>query len=355
MEKKDNVLFVDRLKDVQDAIAAQAAWYSKIFVLCDENTLDNCYPLLAEDFEVLNEAEIMVIEPGEASKNWDIAHHLFAQLLEFEADKRCLLINLGGGVVTDLGGWVAANYKRGIHWINIPTTLMAMTDAAIGGKCGIDLLHHKNMIGVIAFPIQTIVCPEFLETLPHAEIRSGQGEMIKHALLNSRDAFDEVLAWIASDTLPDTDAIIRSASVKLEIVDRDPLEEDLRKSLNLGHTVGHAVESYFMSIDQPIAHGIAVAAGIAIEARLSAICQLLSDANSTTIAQHCKQLFELNAYAWPPFEAFAAFLSNDKKNSGGKLYAALLQDYGNCVPAHPVTLDEIKAAYQQFLDGLMAK
>jgi 3-dehydroquinate synthase len=349
MTNQDNVLFVDTIQHVREAIAEHAAAHSRLFVLCDENTLDHCFPLLANDSEELQNAEILVIEAGEGSKNWEIAHHLFAQLLEFEADKQALIINLGGGVVTDLGGWIAANYKRGIDWINIPTTVMAMIDASIGGKCGIDLMHHKNMVGVIAFPVQTIVCPEFLDTLDPIEILSGQAEMLKHALLRSRNDFDNVCNAIANDATPDMEAIIASASVKLEIVKQDAFETNERKTLNLGHTVGHALESYFISIDKGIPHGIAVAAGIAIETPISSAYHMLSADDSQWITEQCIGLFDLDSYQWPSFDILVPYLMNDKKNSGGKINLALLSDFGDCLASFPVELEHLTEAYETFL------
>jgi 3-dehydroquinate synthase len=218
--------------------------YSAIFILVDENTNANCLNYLLAQLQFSKTIEILEVESGEINKNIYTVIELWQILSDYKADRHALMLNLGGGVITDLGGFVASTYKRGIEFIQVPTTLLAMIDAAIGGKNGIDLGYLKNQIGTINQPNMVLIFPEFLNTLSKREWRSGLAEMLKHGLIYDVKHWEKLksLANMSVDDL--TNLIKDSAEIKLKIISQDPNEMGLRKILNFGHTLGHAIESY---------------------------------------------------------------------------------------------------------------
>lgn len=244
--------------------------YSSIFILVDSNTNANCLTPVLQHIETDIRIEILEIESGEQHKNLDTCASLWSALSELGTDRKSLMINLGGGVVTDLGGFVACCYQRGIDFINIPTTLLSMVDASIGGKNGVDLGLLKNQIGVIKTPKMVIVDTSFLNTLSSREMRSGLAEMIKHGLIANPKHYSD-LKNLSKLTLEDLDALIYdSILVKKHIVEQDPTEQNLRKTLNFGHTLGHAIESFYLNKkDQALLHGEAIAIGMILESYLS--------------------------------------------------------------------------------------
>ena len=220
--------------------------YSKIFIIVDSNTNEFCLPNFLPLLETELAVEIIEFENGESFKNIETCVSIWNVLTELGADRKSLIINLGGGVVTDLGGFVASTYKRGIHFINVPTTLLSMVDASVGGKNGVDLGNLKNQIGVINVPKMVIIDTNYLETLPQNEMRSGLAEMLKHGLIYDK-AYWEKFLDLNTSHLQDLDALIhKSVVIKNEIVMQDPNENGIRKALNFGHTLGHAIESYFL-------------------------------------------------------------------------------------------------------------
>jgi 3-dehydroquinate synthase len=220
--------------------------YSKIIVLVDENTNNYCLPNFLPRLPTEVEIEIIEIEAGEEMKNVATCLELWQTLMDLGADRKSIILNLGGGVVTDLGGFVACTFKRGIDFIHIPTTLLAMVDAAIGGKNGVDLGQLKNQIGVIKEPKAVVIDTIFLTTLPPREMRSGLAEMLKHGLIYDKNYWDEIKN-VSNLNTDDLDRLIyQSVQIKNKIVSQDLTEKGIRKSLNFGHTLGHAIESYFL-------------------------------------------------------------------------------------------------------------
>jgi 3-dehydroquinate synthase len=348
----DNVLFFEDIAHLGLDLQNICTPYSQVLVLCDENTLETCLPPLMEHCLSLTQAEIIVVEPGESSKSFEIAQQIFQQLIESNVDKRALLINLGGGMVTDLGGWVAANYKRGISCVHVPTTLLGMVDAALGGKNGLDLGDYKNMIGVIRFPINTLICPSFLTTLDEAEIQNGRAEMMKHALLTSEEAYLHCLGKSKQKEEITLEDIIASASTKLNIVAVDPFEINMRKALNLGHSIGHAFESHFLALGKPLAHGTAVSAGLVVELLIAKEMDLNPNLPVDAIASALINTFQLNLHTWPNWNDIAHFLKNDKKNSNGHIKMALLREFGQCeaqVDVEPEIITQSLISFQQLI------
>ena len=260
--------------------------YSTLFILVDENTFKSCYPKFIPNLQTDKRIEVIEIESGEEHKTIETCVGVWNVLSELGADRKSLIINLGGGVVTDLGGFVASTFKRGINYINVPTSLLAMVDASVGGKTGVDLGHLKNQIGVVNSGEMVLIDTSFLETLPKNQMRSGLAEMLKHGLIYSRDYWNK---FITTETLDYDELIYESVIIKNSIVTKDPLEENLRKTLNYGHTLGHAIESYFLSQPEKEAllHGEAIAIGMIlanyISTELSGFSKVENDNIKTTI------------------------------------------------------------------------
>lgn len=303
---------------------------SKIFILVDENTHEFCLPVLLGNLETEIPFEIIEIEAGEDLKTIHTATQIWEILSEFEADRKSLLINLGGGVITDLGGFVASTYKRGINFINMPTTLLGMCDASIGGKTGIDHNFLKNIVGTFAEPEQIFVFPDYLNTLPFAELRSGFAEMLKHGLIADANHWNDLIS-LESLTLENILPYIEtSMKIKQHVVEQDFKEQNIRKTLNFGHTFGHAIESLFLQNGQAIPHGEAVALGMICETRLSFLQKLISEQQSENIIVNLRKFYPYIPINHFSEEKILALMMNDKKNSSGKISFSLLKDIGSC-------------------------
>lgn len=293
--------------------------YSSVFILTDSRVA----PLwLDETLRCLGcpDAKEIVIEAGEAQKKLSTVERIWEALLEGHADRHSLLVNLGGGVVTDLGGFAASCFKRGIDFVNVPTTLLAMVDAAIGGKTGVDFCGFKNQIGTFAFPKDVVLCPKFLSTLPLREKRSGLAEMIKCGFIAD-------MTLLQVDLEHCQDHIQRAADIKKAIVDKDPCEVGSRKMLNFGHTIGHAIESHFAHASQPLSHGEAVAMGMYAALWISVRqCGLDAEALRKYESKLPMLLKEAPAsLADKDVEPVLMRLAHDKKNHAGQPRFVLLQ------------------------------
>jgi 3-dehydroquinate synthase len=298
--------------------------YSSVFIICDENTLPNCLPLLIRNCSLLQEAEIIEIEQGEKSKDLDIAAMIWQTLADNKADRDSLVLNLGGGVVSDLGAFAASVYKRGISFINVPTSLLAMADASVGGKTGIDFSEIKNLIGTFQQPAGVFICIDFLKTLPARHFKNGLTEIYKIALVA-----DSKL-WNGLDRVSVEEAIYRSVELKNKIVKKDPFDRKERKALNFGHTIGHAFEALRVGRADELLHGEAVAAGMIIESDIAFQKKLISKKEYESIKSTIASLFRLSPFMEAEFDAILSFMSNDKKSKGGKVKFALPKGIGKC-------------------------
>ncbi len=305
--------------------------FNRIIVLVDDNVKKHCLPVFTN---ILNEIEVsgvIEIQSGEANKNMEQAIHIWEALTALNVDRDALLINLGGGVVSDIGGFAAATYKRGINFINYPTTLLGMIDAAIGGKTGVDFKGFKNQVGLFTDPVSVIVDPIFLQTLDELQWQSGYAEVLKYALIMDRELWRSLNTKGYGDVEEWNSVIIRAAKDKIDIVRYDAFEKGMRKNLNFGHTIGHAFESYFLKSGQPITHGKAIAAGMICESWISH--QLFGD--------DCVALAEIEAMidlSFPRLELSAAnipvlleLMRQDKKVREGKLQFSLIKKIGKAV------------------------
>jgi 3-dehydroquinate synthase len=299
----------------------------KKVIMVDENTHDCCLEYLLTAFPSLEDAEVMLLPAGEENKALEVCYQVWSAMLEYQINRNDLVINLGGGVVTDLGGFIASVYKRGIDFIHIPTSLMGMVDAAIGGKNGVDLNGLKNIIGTITQPKAVFVDAGFLETLPPEEIFNGYAEMLKHALILDNSYWNQLKSLNSEEELIQIQHVIRSIELKKQVVEADPNEKGLRKLLNFGHTLGHALESYFLS-KKPIAHGHAVALGMIGESYISYKRGVLSQDAYREIEQCIIRIFPMLEIPEEAIETLIELMRNDKKNERNVLNFVLLKEIG---------------------------
>ncbi len=289
---------------------------SGIYILVDENTETHCLPVLLEKCTSLSGFPIIKLQSGESNKTLTGLEKVWRMLSSGQARRNSLLICLGGGVISDIGGFAAATFKRGMNFIHIPTTLLAMVDASIGGKTGINLDSVKNQIGIFAQPKGVFVFTEFLNTLPERQKLSGYAEMIKHALIDSEQHFGELLLMNSPDKFCTENAVLTSASVKIKVVNQDPSEGGIRKVLNFGHTIGHAIESYSQQNDSdPLVHGEAIAIGIICESYISMRFCGLAPKDLETLTHLVMQHFPHYAISKNSVTELLALMRHDKKNT----------------------------------------
>jgi 3-dehydroquinate synthase len=346
----ESIIFSDALaNDLEDLLNGQQ--YSKIGVITDSNTLKYCYPLIKAHLPA--DHSLYSFQAGEANKTIHTCMQIWQWMTEEGFDRKALILNVGGGVVGDMGGFCAATYKRGIRFINLPTTLLSQVDASVGGKLGVDFNGFKNHIGVFTSPDTVFIASDFLATLPEAELRSGYAEVIKHGLIQDADYFSELKAddWQKQDW---KSIIAHSVSIKKDVVTQDPLESGLRKILNFGHTIGHAFETFYLGSSQHLLHGEAIAIGMICEAYLATKKSGLSK-------QELEHLTELLLKVYGKFEFELGAVSDivqlcaqDKKNDGQVLNFSLLKSIGNCTYNIPVLPEEIHEAilYYRQLDAI---
>ncbi len=324
--------------------------YSKIFILVDSNSNEFCLPNVMPLITTNLEIEIIEIEAGETHKTIETCVQIWNILIELGADRKSLLINIGGGVVTDIGGFIAATFKRGIDFINIPTTLLSMVDASIGGKNGVDLGNLKNQIGTITVPKMVLIDSQFLKTLPQNQMRSGLAEMLKHGLIYDKNYWRKFLDLSKIDFAYFDELIYESIKIKNEIVSQDLTENGIRKSLNFGHTLGHAIESYFLENDSKttLLHGEAIAVGMILESHISLQKNLISATDYNEIKTTINHIFDLITFNEIDIEAIKELLIHDKKNEYGTIQFALLNKIGNCKFNQIVDNEMIEKAFEEY-------
>lgn len=324
--------------------------YSKIFILVDENTSNHCLPRLLSLLATEIVIEIIELEAGEEHKNIETCLQVWHSLTELGGDRKSILLNLGGGVITDIGGFIACTFKRGIDFINIPTTLLSMVDASIGGKNGVDLGNLKNQIGIIREPKSVVIDTQFLETLPGEQMRSGFAEMLKHGLIFDKKYWDK-LKNIADLNTNDLDALIhQSVEIKNKIVSQDLTENGIRKSLNFGHTLGHAIESYFLENEEKksLLHGEAIAVGMILESYISKEKGLIQEEEYHEIKYVLSDIYEAVPFEQNDIKNCIDLLIYDKKNEFGNVQFALLDKIGNCKINESSTNELIYSAFADY-------
>lgn len=333
-----------------DAAPALGAWlrdhpYSGVAVLTDENTKKHCYPLLKP---VLPRHTLITIKSGEVHKNLETCATIWQKLTEARLDRKGLVLNLGGGVIGDMGGFCAATYKRGIDFVQIPTTLLSQVDASVGGKLGIDFNGYKNHIGVFREPAWVLVGTNFLQTLSPREVRSGFAEIVKHCLIADAATWNTIRRRDLEGQRWE-ELVPHSVRIKQAVVAQDPTEKGWRKVLNFGHTVGHAVESYFLADPKRrLLHGEAIAVGVIAEAYLSARRGLLPEKDLGQVEEFIYAVYGKVNLEPADAEAIAPLALQDKKNQGGKIQCVLLRGVGQPVIDQPISLKDIKEALQYY-------
>ena len=322
-----DVVFDNELNELQSFLIDHD--YSQLLILVDRNTNDHCLPVIQAAIPDIVDYDIIEVDPGEENKNIDFCIGVWKTMLDFGADRKALMMNLGGGVVTDMGGFAASTYKRGIDFLNVPTTLLSQVDASVGGKTGIDLDNVKNIIGTFSQPKAVFISNKFLETLDDRQILSGFAEVIKHGLIKDKDLFIRC----KSVNLPEIPEglIYDSVVIKNSVITEDPTEKGIRKILNFGHTIGHAIEGYSLVNDvNPLLHGEAIAIGMVCEAYLSYKFNNLEKSELDEIVSYLQSIYpsyQLNSAIYPEL---LDLMKNDKKNEGNKLGFALLRSIGDC-------------------------
>ncbi len=303
--------------------------HDRLFVLTDRTTHDKCWPVIA-DIPGIQHAKHIIIEATDEHKNIEALTHVWSALGQRGGTRHSLLINLGGGMVTDLGGFAAATFKRGITYINIPTTLLAMVDAAVGGKTGINFNGLKNEVGAFCPSACVLIDTEFLKTLDYHNLCSGYAEMLKHGLISNNANWAELLTFELDNVNYRhlLSMVAQSVAIKEQIVKEDPYEQGIRKALNLGHTAGHAFESLALAEGRTVLHGYAVAWGLVCELYLSSILTGFPKDKLRQTLQFIKTYYGTFAFDCKSYEQLYQLMTHDKKNTSGIINFTLLADVG---------------------------
>lgn len=345
-----DIVFDESGYDALNVFLLQSA-YTKIFIIVDEHTHEHCLAPFLGNLATEIPIEVIEIPYGELNKTIETCTGVWDALANLDADRKGLIINVGGGVVTDLGGFVASTFKRGMDFINVPTSLLSMVDASVGGKTGVDLGTLKNLIGVINNPQMVLIDGNFLSTLPPEELRSGLAEMYKHGLVADRSYWDK-LKDLSTMTTDDLSLLIyESIIIKNDIVIKDPREQSIRKALNYGHTLGHAIESYCLATESrtTLLHGEAIAIGMILESYLSVQLTGLSAGELDEITTTFNDMYDAVAFAKADIDPIIEYLKYDKKNSNGQINFVLLEDIGTPVIDKQASNELIYEAFDYYL------
>jgi 3-dehydroquinate synthase len=335
----DNIVFsANPAADIKSFLDSRK--YTKVSVLTDNNTFQHCYPIIRPG---LPAHETITVGAGEEFKNLRTCETIWQSLTDQHFDRHSLLIVIGGGVLGDMGGFCAATYKRGIDFILVPTTLLSQVDASIGGKLGIDFRNFKNHIGVFQVPALTVLHSGFLKTLPQAETRSGFAEIIKHTLISDEAMWNVIKTKSLSEQNWD-ELIKHSVAFKSRVTIEDPKEKGLRKILNAGHTIGHAIESHLLETGRKIMHGEAIAAGMICENFIATKRNLLSEQSHQEITNYLLKIFGKVDITSKDDHTIADLTLQDKKNKGDKIMCVLIQKPGEAKWDFEITTGQIKEA-----------
>ena len=334
-------------KDISNTLSTylKGKQYSEISVLVDENTERDCFPFVSA---VLPKARLIRIKSGEEQKTLASCELIWKQMTDLQLDRKALMINLGGGVIGDMGGFCAATYKRGIDFIQLPTTLLSQVDASVGGKLGIDFHSFKNHIGLFKDPEAVLINTDFLKTLNPAELRSGFAEIIKHCLIADAGKWDEIKKKPLKDQ--DWDNLAEhSITIKTKVTETDPEEKGLRKILNFGHTIGHAIESYYLNIPgKRLLHGEAIAIGMVAEASIAEKKKFINEQELEQIKTYIISIYGKVEIFDFDLENILPLTLQDKKNENKVIQCSLLEKVGKANYNIPVTIKEIREAIKYY-------
>ena len=345
-------IIISRNFETELATALTECEHDRIFVIADTTTTEKCWPKV-KDFFCLHGARLITIGATDINKNLDSLVSVWKLLQEGGATRHSCIINLGGGMVTDLGGFAASTFKRGLNFINVPTTLLAMVDASVGGKTGINFGGLKNEIGVFNDANYVILNTQFLKTLDDKNIRSGYAEMLKHGLISDEKHWTELVNFdISRPDLHKLSVMLgQSVKVKERIVDEDPREKGIRKALNLGHTFGHAFESFSLATPEPLLHGYAVAFGLIPELYLSAVREGFPQDKLRQTVTYIRENYGRFAITCDDYPRLIELMHHDKKNTGNEINVTLLSGVGDIHIDQTISEEEVKEALDFFREG----
>lgn len=353
LEIADSPIFLgqDALAELSAHLDSRFKSKSSIYILADRNTEKHCLPSLLQQVPQLQKAFTIVIDPGEENKTIQTCEVVWNKLAVLSANRQSLVINLGGGVISDLGGFAASTFHRGMAYINVPTTLMSMIDASLGGKTGVDLSSLKNLVGLFSYPEGTYIWPGFLKTLPHKYMLSGYAEILKHALIADADFWKKLLKMPMALVNTWDDLIYQAALIKAKIVNNDPLEKGLRRMLNFGHTLGHAFETYSLRHDsQPLSHGEAVAMGIICESYISYRLVDFPHNQRDEVIHNILLNFDHYNIDTSAIDELVEITIYDKKNINGNLILSLVKEIGKGVDGQPCDTALIRESLFRYTD-----
>ncbi len=350
---ESTIVIPDQFEKTFSSVLKKDFARSRFFIVVDTNTRKLCLPLLA-NIAKLKDAVIIEVPDGEDNKSTTSLIAIWEALSKNGADRQSVVINLGGGVLCDMGGFAAATFKRGISFINIPTTLLSQVDASVGGKLGINFNGLKNEVGLFKVADYVFINTDFLKTLDYENLISGFAEMIKHAIINSLQHWNKLEKTTVKEGAIDyaqiNKLIVKSIFIKNDFVQRDPAEKDIRKALNFGHTIGHAFESFLLHKGHPVLHGIAVAHGMVCEAYLSYSCLKLSKNSFERIANYVLKHYPPIQFHKNDFEELYRLMMHDKKNKNNKINFTLIPEIGNVSINQKVLKRDVFKALQYHLE-----
>lgn len=349
------IIFTNHVEDAIDTLV-DSINPSSIFILVDHNVAENVLPRLQSICKSVAQAKVINVKPGDENKSLESLSYVWRFMSQNGGTRHSILINLGGGVITDMGAFAAATFKRGIKFINVPTTLLAAVDASVGGKTGINFNGLKNEIGVFKEAEAVIISTTFFNSLPAEEIKSGYAEMLKHALISDRKMLAELMKQPIKDIDPERmlSLLEENVGVKQDIVQADPTEKNVRKSLNLGHTVGHAFESLALERKSPIPHGYAVAYGMAVELVLSTIKEQFPTTLMRQVTSFIYENYRGFSFTCNDYDHIIDLMRHDKKNvTADSINLTLLKNVGEIILDCETPEKEIKAAFDIYREELM--
>ncbi|HSZ26356.1 MAG TPA: 3-dehydroquinate synthase [Cytophagaceae bacterium] len=344
-----NVVITQNIEQELQHFLAQNS-YSKLCVITDENTYQYCYPLIRE--AVIGKGIYIQIPAGEEAKTLDTCQKIWEYMTKAELDRKALVINLGGGVIGDMGGFCASTYKRGIDFVQIPTTLLSQVDASVGGKLGVDFTEKngavfKNHIGVFNKPQAVLIDTHFLSTLSDRELRSGFAEIIKHCLIADKNKWD-IISSKSFDEQDWNDLATHSVAIKSNVTETDPHEKGLRKILNFGHTLGHAIESFYLRSNKKLLHGEAIAIGMICESFISAKRGFITMENLQQISSYLVSVYGKPEIPLKDIDSIIPLTLQDKKNENSEVLFSLLEEVGRANYNIPVGMDEMKESLEYY-------
>lgn len=348
IELSDYNIYIGDIWDAFNQFVDQGA-YSQMIVLVDSNTKEYCLPAFRGKAG-RKAFHLIEVPAGEIHKNIDTCQMIWHALMEAEADRRALMVNLGGGVIGDMGGFCASTYKRGIDFVQLPTTLLSQVDASIGGKLGIDLLQYKNLVGLFCNPAAVFIDPTFLSTLDPREQRSGFAEIIKHCLIADSAQWEHLQYVRSIDGINWHAFLGPSLLIKKSIVELDPREKGPRKALNFGHTIGHAIESLFLNNSHPLLHGEAIAMGMICESFLSHRLAGLPADQLNRISHYLLYIFGKNHLRQEQYPELIRLMGHDKKNEDNQINFTLINPVGNYLINCTATTGDIEDSLSYYDD-----